>query len=170
MLLDAAKETLPTAKINLRTEGANWLATVDPATDNSHYRHVYYSQRRCAIIPELMAEAGVLYASSDYTTLPYTPGEVAELTASSVENGIVPMVLPQFNRMRDIAINGTYGNDFTYEYNLEGATKGVYINTVCSAFEWFRATYENGGVPGILWQDYLCDGYATSTQRKAIAF
>ncbi|MBQ7319814.1 MAG: hypothetical protein IJW97_06550 [Clostridia bacterium] len=170
MLLDAAKETLPTAKINLRTEGANWLATVDPATDNSHYRHVYYSQRRCAIIPELMAEAGVLYASSDYTTLPYTPGEVAELTASSVENGIVPMVLPQFNRMRDIAINGTYGNDFTYEYNLTGATKGAYINTVCSAFEWFRATYENGGVPGILWQDYLCDGYATSTQRKEIAF
>ena len=32
------------------------------------------------------------------------------------------------------------------------------------------ATYENGGVPGILWQDYLCDGYATATQRREIAF
>ena len=172
MVLKHAKESISTAKISLRTEGANWLATVDPATENSHYRHVYYSQRRCAIIPELMAESGVLYAASDYTTLPYTPSEVAELTASSIENGIVPMLLPQFNRMRDIAMNEKYGNDYTYEYNLDptGATKGAYISTVCSAFEWFRATYENGGVPGILWQDYLCDGYATATQRKEIAF
>ncbi|MBQ7338322.1 MAG: hypothetical protein IJW40_07705 [Clostridia bacterium] len=171
MLLSTVKEDIPTAQINLRTEGANWLSTVDPATKNSHYRHVYYSQRRCAIIPELMAQSGVLYSASDYTTLPYTPSEVAELTASSIENGIVPMLLPQFNRMRDIAINPSYGNDFTYEYNLKGnATKGAYINTVCSVYEWFVATYENGGVPGILWQDYLCDGYATETQRREIAF
>jgi hypothetical protein len=81
------------------------------------------------------------------------------------------MLLPQFDRMRDIAINAVHGNDFTYEYNLAGENvKGAYINTVCSAFEWFRATYENGGVPGILWQDYLCDGYATATQRREIAF
>ena len=172
MVLENAKETLPNAKISLRTEGANWLATVDPATKNSHYRHVYYSQRRCGIIPELIGESGVMYAHSDYTTLPYTPSEVAELTASCIENGIVPMLLPQFNRMRDIAMNEKFGNDYTYEYNLNpnGATKGAYISTICSAFEWFRATYENGGVPGILWQDYLCDGYATATQRKEIAF
>lgn len=171
-ILEAVADTIPTAKISMRTEGANWLATVDPTTSNSHYRHVYYSQRRCGIIPELMAESEVLYSASDYTTLPYTPSEVAELTASSIENGIVPMLLPQFNRMRDIAINEKFGNDYTYEYNLnsEDATKGAYISTVCSVFEWFRATYENGGVPGILWQDYLCDGYATATQRKEIAF
>lgn len=171
-ILKVAEEAMPTAKISLRTEGANWLATVDPSTDNPHYRHVYYSQRRCGIIPELMAESGVLYASADYATLPYTPSEVAELTAASIENGIVPILLPQFNRMRDIAMNTKYGNDYTYDYNLDpnGATKGAYINTVCSVFEWFRATYENGGVPGILWQDYLCDGYATATQRKEIAF
>ena len=170
MVLSTVHKTIPTARINLRTEGANWLAPVDPATTNSHLRHVYYSQRRCAIIPELMSESGVLYASSDYTTLPYTPSEVAELTASSVENGIIPMLLPQFDRMRDIAINSTYGTDFSYEYHLTGATKGAYINTVCSVYEWFVATYENGGVPGILWQDYLCDGYATATQRREIAF
>ena len=170
MVLSELQKTLPTALINMRTEGANWLASVDPNTDNSHLRHVYYSQRRCAIIPELISEAGVLYAASEYTTLPYTPSEVAELTAASVESGIIPMLLPQFNRMRDIAINSTYGNDFTCDYNLVGATKGAYINTVCSVYEWFVATYENGGVPGILWQDYLCDGYATETQRKEIAF
>ena len=171
MVLSEVHKTVPTARINVRTEGANWIAPVDPTTDNSHLRHVYYSQRRCAIIPELMGASGVLYASSDYTTLPYTPSEVAELTAASIENGIVPILLPQFNRMRDIAINTTYGTDFTYEYNLRGnATKGAYINTVCSVYEWFVATYENGGVPGILWQDYLCDGYATETQRREIAF
>ncbi|MBQ7728350.1 MAG: hypothetical protein IJT60_07245 [Clostridia bacterium] len=171
MVLENLQETMPTAKINMRTEGANWLATVDPSTTNSHYRHVYYSQRRCGIIPELFAGRDVLYAASDYTTLPYTPSEVAELTASSVQNGIVPMLLPQFNRMRDIAINEKYGTNFTYEYNLSGkAVKGAYINTVVSVFEWFKATYENGGVPGLLAQDYLCDGYMTATQEKEIRF
>ncbi len=169
-VLETVEESMPTAKINVRTEGANWMVAVDPYTDSAHLRHVYYSQRRCAIMPELLANSGVIYSHSDYTTLPYTPSEVAELTKTSVENGIIPMLLPQFNRMRDIAINEKYGNDFSYEYNLDTETKGAYINTVCSAFEWFKATYENGGVPGILWQDYLCDGYATSTQRKEIAF
>ena len=170
-VLDTTAEDMPTAKINVRTEGANWICAIDPNTDNAHFRHVYYSQRRCGLIAELMGEADVLYSSSDYTTLPYTPSEVAELTRASVENGIVPMMLPQFDRMRDIAVNEKYGTSFVYEYNLdETAEKGAYINTVCSVFEWFRATYENGGVPGILWQDYLCDGYATATQRKEIAF
>ncbi len=169
-VLETAEETLPTAKISVRTEGANWMVPVDPETENAHLRHAYYSQRRCGIIPELMAASGVVYSHSDYTTLPYTPSEVAALTKAGVENGIVSMLLPQFNRMRDIAINDKYGNDFSYEYNLESQTKGAYISTVCSVFEWFKATYENGGVPGILWQDYLCDGYATSTQRKEIAF
>ncbi|MBQ7338044.1 MAG: hypothetical protein IJW40_06275 [Clostridia bacterium] len=171
MLLENVKDELPTAKFNLRTEGANWIVSIDPETDNPHYRHVFYSQRRCGIIAELLQQAGVLYAAADYTTLPYTPSEVAELTARAVREGVVPMLLPQFDRMRDIAINTVHGNDFTYEYHLSGeAVKGAYINTVCSAFEWFRATYENGGVPGILWQDYLCDGYATATQRREIAF
>lgn len=162
---------MPKTRLNLRTEGANWMVSIDPKTDNSHYRHIYYSQRRNAMIAEIMSEADVLYAHSDYTTLPYTPSEVAELTKSSVESGIIPMLLPQFNRMRDIASNSKWGNDFSYEYNTTGnTTKGAYISTVCSVYTWFKATYENGGVPGILWQDYLCDGYATSTQMKEIAF
>ena len=171
MILDNLSDTIPTAKINLRTEGANWISVVDPYTENSHYRHVYYSQRRCGIIPELMSRANVLYAHSDYTTLPYTPSEVAELTRNSVSMGIVPMLLPQFNRMRDIAVNSKYGTSFTYEYNLAGdAQRGAYINTLVSVYEWFKATYENGGVPGLLAQDYLCDGYMTSTQYREIQF
>ncbi len=170
-MMELINETAPTAKLNLRTEGANWIAVVDPYTDNSHYRHVFYSQRRNSIIPELMGQSEVLYAHSDYTTLPYTPSEVTELTKASLALGIHPVLLPQFDRMRDIAVNDTYGTDFTSDYNLEGKQcKGAYINTVCSVFEWYKATYEAGGTPGILWQDYLCDGYATSTQKKEIAF
>ncbi len=170
-VINEIEATMPKTRLNLRTEGANWMVSVDPNTDNSHYRHVYYSQRRNAMIAEIMSKADVLYSHSDYTTLPYTPSEVAELTKASVESGIIPMLLPQFNRMRDIASNKKWGNDFTYEYNTTGDTKkGAYISTVCSVYTWYKATYENGGVPGILWQDHLCDGYATSTQMKEIAF
>ena len=166
------KDYMPTAKFNLRTEGANWMATVPSDSQNAHYRHVYYSQRRNAMIPELLGgDAGVLYIHSDYTTLPYTPSEVTELTKSSLSNGVIPAMLPQYNRMRDIAVNSKWGNDFTYEYNIAGEnTKGAYINTAVSVFEWMKATYEAGGIPGICGQDYLCDGYANATQRKEIRF
>lgn len=46
---------------------------------------------------------------SDYLTLPYTPSEAAELTRLSTEQGIMTLHMPQFNRMRDIAINERYG-------------------------------------------------------------
>lgn len=170
-MIEKCAEMMPNIRVDMRTEGANYTSAVDPETKNTHLRHVYYSQRRNAMIPELLYGTDTLYAHSDYVTLPYTPSEVRYLTRSSVENGIIPMHMPQFNRMRDIAVNEKWGNDFSFEYNTCGKTsKGAYINTVCSVFEWFRETYENGGLPGILWQDYLCDGYATETQRREIRF
>lgn len=48
--------------------------------------------------------------------------------------------------------------------------KGAYINTVTAVYPYFKAVYENGGIPGILWQDYLCDGYVTSTQFRELCF
>jgi len=33
-------------------------------------------------------------------------------------------------------------------------------------YPWFKATYEEGGIPGILWEDYQCDGFATETQKR----
>lgn len=162
---------VPDAKFNLRTEGGNWSVPEDETSTNSHYRHVLYSARRNSMIASILAESGLVYAHSDYTTLPFTPSEVADLTKKSVALGIVPAHLPQFNRMRDIAVNEKWGNDFTVDYNLSGpATQGAYINTITPVYTWFKAVYENGGVPGILWQDYLCDGYATATQRREIAF
>lgn len=159
------------AVMSIRTEGANWTSTVPYNTGNQHYRHVYYSQRRCAIIPEILAASGKVKIHSDYTTLPYTPSEITELTRSSVSYGITPMHLVQFDRLREIAINDTYGQDYSKEYNINGsATKGVFISTTRSLFQWYKATYEAGGIPGILWEDYLCDGFATKTQIKEMKF
>ncbi len=169
-ILAITEEAMPTAKVGVRTEGANWMAPVGADTDSAHLRHVYYSQRRCGIIAELMGGSEVVYSHADYTTIPYTPSEVAELTRSAVENGVVPILMPMFNVMKDVAINDKYGYDYSYEYNLEEQVLGANITTMSSVFEWYKATYENGGVPGVLWQDYYCDGFVTSTQRKEIAF
>ena len=171
LLLEEMKEVLPNAKIQLRTEGANWMVSgIDPKTPNQRYRHIYYNQRRNAMIAEIMQESGVIYSHSDYTTLPYTPSEVSELTKMSVEQGIIPMHLPQFNRMRDIAINSKYGTSYKRDYNFMSSSKGAYISTLTAVFPWFKSIYDGGGVPGILWQDYLCDGYVTSTQLKEMKF
>ena len=166
--------SVPNAKMTIRTEGANFLvAGIDPDTTNSHYRHVYYSQRRAGMVAEIMQSSGTTFGHSDYTTLPYSPSEVYELTKKASEQGIVEFPLAQFNRMRDIAINPLYGETkYTTEYNLpeDGMTRGAYISTCTALFPWFKAVYEGGGVPGILWQDYLCDGMTTSTQFKEMKF
>ena len=39
-----------------------------------------------------------------------------------------------------------------------------------SVFQTYKAVYENGGIPGVLWEDYLCDGYVTETQQKEMKF
>ena len=160
------------AKVTIRTEGANWLvAGINPDTTNAHFRHVYYSQRRCALIAEILQGSGAVYGHSDYVTLPYTATEVAELTAAAASQGIVEIPLAQFNRMRDIACNSKYGSlDYTVDYNTSSLTKGAYLNTCSSVFTWWKAVYENGGVPGVTWQDYLCDGFVTSTQFKEMQF
>ncbi len=157
--------------IGMRTEGGNWTAEVPYDSGNQRYRHVYYSQRRVAAMPRQMAETGLVSLHSDYCTLPYSPSEVADLTRRSVEMGITPMHMIQADRMRDVAINPHYGQDYSMRYNLgDKANRGAYISTVISLFGWFKATYENGGIPGVLWEDYLCDGYVTSMQQKEMKF
>ena len=160
------------ATISVRTEGGNITASVPYNTPNSHFRHVYYSQRRCALIPEILAKSGTVTVHSDYVTLPYSVSELETLIASSTSLGITSMPLMQANRMRDIAINSKYGDSrYGVHYNLSGSnTKGAYINTQVSVFQSFKAIYENGGIPGVLWQDYLCDGYVTETQQKEMKF
>ncbi|MBR6548533.1 MAG: family 14 glycosylhydrolase [Clostridia bacterium] len=157
--------------VGMRTEGGNWTAEVPYDSGNQRYRHVYYSQRRVAAMPRQMADTGIVCIHSDYCTLPYSPEEVADLTRRSMDMGIMPMHMIQADRMRDVAINPHYGQDYTIRYNLgEKANRGAYISTVISLFGWFKATYENGGIPGVLWEDYLCDGYVTAMQQKEMKF
>ena len=157
--------------VGIRTEGGNWTASVPYNTENQRFRHVYYSQRHVGAIPEEMVKGGIISIHSDYCTMPYAPEEVAELTRNSVALGIMPMHMIQCDRLRDVAINPHYGQDYSIRYNLSGeATRGVYINTCISLFTWFKATYENGGIPGVLWEDYLCDGYITDLQQRELKF
>ena len=171
-LLAMLRPTLPGATINVRTEGGNALvAGIDPADSNPHFRHVYYSQRRCGLIAEILQPSKTVAYHSDYTTMPYTPTEVRELTRRAVAQGVTPMWFAQFNHMRDTAMNDRYGSgDYQRAYNVDTPVKGAMMHVLTPVFPWWKAVAEEGGVPAILWQDYECDGFVTETQLKEITF
>lgn len=165
------RKDLPEAVIDLRTEGSNVIvAGIDPETSNPHFRHIYYSQRRAAVIAETLQKSKVIKYHADFPTIPFTPAELRKLVSMGVSQGIVPMYMPQFNNMRDMAINDKYGSDFQTHYNLPSPKKGVMMHVLTALYPWFKATYEEGGTPGILWQDYECDGFATETQKREMIF
>jgi hypothetical protein len=167
--LELIRKEVPAAVIVLRTEGANAIVSgLDPRDPNPHLRHVYFSQRRCALVAEQLQQSGVFKYHSDYITLPYTPSEVRELVGTAARQGIVSNWLPQFDNMRDIAINKRYGNDYQVNFNLPEPRKGYMMHVLTAAYPWWKATIESGGVPGILWEDYQCDGFATETQKREL--
>lgn len=167
--LRIVRETIPEAAMLVRTEGGNVLvAGLDPADPNPHIRHIYYSQRRCGLIAEVMLDGDLVKWHSDYTTMPYTPSELRRLTSLAVRQGIIPAYLPQFDNMRDIAINERYGTDYQVHYNLPEPKKGMMMHSLVALYPWFVAVYESGGAPGILWEDYQCDGFATETQKREL--
>lgn len=88
----------------------------------------------------------------------------------AVKQGIVPVYLAQFDNMRDIAINDKYGTDYQVHYNLPIPKKGQIVHRLTALYPWFKNVCEEGGVPGILWEDYQCDGYATETKKREIRF
>lgn len=168
-------DTVINPKVVIRTEGANFLtAGIDPATDNAHFRHVYYAQRRNGMVAEIVQASGTVFGHADYTTIPYTPSEIYELVSHSTEQGVVEYSMAMFNNMQDLVMNSRYGRDkFMTDYNIDGANGtvlGAYVITQAALFPWFKAMYEAGGVPGILWQDYLCNGMCTATQYKELKF
>lgn len=162
------REIIPGAELSVRTEGANLPVKGDAESDSMHWRHVYYSQRRNAFVYDVIKDKDVLHFYSDYTTLPYTTQEWKEAMEQMVADGIIPMFLPQFDHMRDILLNPYYGREYQMHYNLEEPSKGIMIHCLMAAYPWWKATYEAGGAPGILWSDYLCDGFATETQKKEL--
>jgi len=139
---------------------------IDPTDPNPHLRHAYYSQRRCAAIAGKLQKSGLIRYHSDYTTVPYTPSELRRLVRMAVNQGITPSYFPQFDNMRDTAINERYGTEYQVHYNLPEPRKGYMMHCLTALYPWFTAVHESGGIPGILWEDYQCDGFATETQKR----
>lgn len=162
------RQTIPNAEIALRTEGANLAIKSSGTSDSMHLRHAYYSQRRNAMQFDVLRETDALHFYSDYTTLPYTEQEWRDGMREMVSNGFIPNYLPQFNDMRDIVLNPHYGRQYQRHYNLEEPSKGMLVIRLMAAYPWWKATYEEGGAPGILWEDYMCDGFATETQKREL--
>jgi hypothetical protein len=162
------REFLPGAEIAVRTEGANIVVEGDAKSDSMHWRHVFYSQRRNAMVFDVVKKADTLHFYSDYTTLPYTVAEWRQGMREMVDAGVIPMFLPQFDHMRDIMLNPYYGREYQMHYNLDAPSKGIMIHSLMAAYPWWKATYEEGGAPGIIWADYLCDGFATETQKREL--
>lgn len=161
-------EQLPGARINLRTEGACILAPVGPNEPNPHLRHVYYSQQRNALSMDVLRERKTFRYHSDYTTLPYTETELRRLLRDMREAGIRGNYLPQFDHMRDMLLNPAYGRPWQTHYNLDQPTRALHVHCLVAAFPWMRVTYEEGHCPGLMWEDYACDGFATETQKKEV--
>lgn len=82
----------------------------------------------------------------------------------------MPACLPQVDNMRDIAVNGKYGTEYQVHYNLPEPRKGAMMHCLTALYPWFKAVYEGGGVPGVLWEDYRCDGLVTETQKRELRF
>ncbi|MBR4748004.1 MAG: beta-galactosidase [Abditibacteriota bacterium] len=165
------RKYLPNAELSVRTEGANLIAKGDPQGKDSDLRHIYYSQRRQALKYDTIREKNVLHFFTDYTTIAYTPTVFRQACREAREAGVATWYLMQFDHMRDIVLNDTYGNDYSVHYNLpEDAPhkKGMMMHVLAAAYPYWRIAYEEGHAAGILWADYLCDGFATETQKKEI--
>lgn len=167
--LEIIRKEIPEAKFELRTENSNMLVKGDPDSPSVHLRHVYYSQRRAAMIVDEMKPDLVGY-HSDYVLIPYTTQMMTDMTKEMVARGIRPIFLPAFNHMRDMVINDSYGRDHQRNYNFDQPTRMVMIHTLVAAYPWWKTIYENGGAAGIIWSDYLCDAFATETQKREIAY
>ena len=160
------------AKVSLRTENNLFLAGgISPTTDNAHYRRIYYEQRMAALIPEVLAASDVIYADSSYSAWNYTPAEVYELTRQAAKTGFVTAKTPPFNRMFDDAINDSIGGiHYDDLLSLGSMQRTVTMYSVGSLFTYWKAMYEAGGIPGTMWQDYVCSLYVTTTQYKEMLF
>lgn len=165
--VEVVEKEIPDPGVVLRTEGGNALiGGIDPGTPNAHFRHAYYSQRRVGAIAEILAETNAVAFHSDYTTIPYTPTELRRIAREGVAQGIVPAYLPYYNDMRDVAINDRYGLDYTTHYNISEPKKGYMIHVLAASYPWHRIMFEEGAIPGILWEDYECAGFVTETQKR----
>jgi hypothetical protein len=162
------REELPEAHINIRTEGAMIPVSVPKDTDNPHLRHIYYVQRRQALISDILKKRGTFKYHSDYTTMPYTESEWRLLLSKLREQGMRGNYFPQFCTARDMVLNDHWGRDFTTNYNLAEPKQALMIHRLQAAYPVWRIMYEEGHCPGVMWEDYGCDGFVTETQKQEL--
>jgi len=163
------RQEIPNAQFELRTEGSNFVASGDAKSSSLHLRHIFYSQRRAAMISDQISRDGLIGFHSDYTTMPYTLRELADATQQMVKSGVRPAYLPAFCDMRDLVINPAYGRQYEGNYAMDQPTKAVMIHCLGAAYPFWKTVYEAGGAPGIIWSDFLCDGFATDTQKRELS-
>lgn len=163
------RQKIPNAQLTLRSEGAAPVVSGAPYSEDMRQRMIYYAQRRNAMIYGIVKDADVLHSYSDYTTIPYSRYEWRNMMREMVDIGITPGFLPQFNHMRDMLISPYYGRDYQLHYNLDNSVKAIMVHTLMAAYPWWKATYEEGGMPGVIWEDYMCDGFMTQTQKRELS-
>lgn len=167
-ILRYVRKEIPTAQINLRTEGAMIPVPVKPDENSAHMRHVRNVQRRQAFIAEILARRKVFKYHSDYTTIPYSESEWRTLLVRLREQGMRGNYLPQFCTARDMLVNDHYGRDFQANYDLPEPRKAAMMHVLQAAFPVWRIMYEEGHCPGVLWEDYKCDGFVSETQMREL--
>lgn len=167
-ILKYVRQKIPTAQINIRTEGALIPVSVPEDSPNSHLRHIYHVQRRQALIAEILEKRKVFKYHSDYTTLPYTETEWRMLLTKLREQGMRGNYLPQFCTMRDMVVSEHYGRDFTANYGYDEPRLAIMVHRLQAAYPVWRIMYEEGHCPGVIWEDYMCDGFVTETQKREL--
>jgi hypothetical protein len=168
-ILDIVREEIPQPQINIRTEGGFIPVDIPPDAQSAHLRHSYYCQRRQALVADVLKRRGVFKYHSDYTTIPYTEQEWAYLLKLLREQGMRGNYLPQFCTARDMVLNDRYGRDFSINYNLDEPSPAVMMHVLQAAYPVWKITYEQGHCPGVLWEDYMCDGFVTETQKRELS-
>ncbi|MBQ6817979.1 MAG: hypothetical protein IJP35_00015 [Clostridia bacterium] len=162
---------VPNPKMIARYEGSPLITVgLKPTTKNPHYRETYYQMYRAGLVGELLAASDYIYGTSTYVNTPYTPSETYELTKHAQLAGLHTMNYHM--SYRDQIYNTFYG-DGKADVNLHlknGEMKVTSINTYAALFPTFKATYEAGGANGIMWMDYYCNGFVTSTKYKELQF
>ncbi len=167
-ILKLVRQKIPRAEINIRTEGGFVPVVIPPDSQDPHLRHSYCAQRRQALVAEVLARRKVFKYHSDYTTIPYTESEWRYLLRQLSKQGMRGNYLPQFCTARDMVLNDRWGRDFQMNYNLDKPTHAAMMHVLQAAYPVWRITYEEGHCPGVLWEDYECDGFVTETQKREL--
>jgi len=80
-----------------------------------------------------------------------------------------PQYMPSFELNKKVTqAADRYGLDFQVHYNIAGPKKGYMIHVLTASYPWYRVMVEEGGIPGIEWEDFQCVAFATETQKHEL--